>query len=71
VFTADIPAIAVESGLRASVINSGIIGLFAKTSQEFTLEAVLEIIKEEFSDKKPEANARAAVLAFQRAKVCN
>ena len=64
--TADITSIAAEAGLPKGIINSGIIGTFIKASGLIDIDLAAEYIKKEFAGKKPENNARAAILAYER-----
>ncbi len=62
--TADVTAISVNAGLKQGIVNSGIIGAFAKATGLISLDILLEKIKEEFIEKKPAENAEAAKLTF-------
>jgi 2-oxoacid:acceptor oxidoreductase gamma subunit (pyruvate/2-ketoisovalerate family) len=64
---ADINSIAEEAGLQRGVINSGIIGLFARASDIIDINILIEKIKEEFHGRMPIENARAAILAYEKA----
>ncbi len=66
VATADITAIAGESGLAYGMVNSGIIGAFAKASSLIDIDVLANAIREEFKDRKPEENARAALVTYER-----
>ena len=63
---ADVTATAVEAGLAPGIVNTGIIGVFAKATGLVSMELLDEAIKEEFSSMKPEENARAAALSYDR-----
>lgn len=62
---ADVTSLSVKAGLPEGMINSGIIGAFAKASGIIGMEALVEAIKEEFSDRRPDQNAQAAMLAYE------
>ena len=64
--TADVTHIAVEAGLKPGIVNSGIIGAFAKASGLIDLAVLLKKIEEEFHDKKPAENAESARMTFDR-----
>ncbi len=66
VSTADVTRLAVEAGLKSGIVNSGIIGAFAKASGLVTdFDLLLDAIREEFEGKRPEQNVQAARLAFE------
>jgi 2-oxoacid:acceptor oxidoreductase gamma subunit (pyruvate/2-ketoisovalerate family) len=67
--TADVTSIAVEAGLKQGIVNSGIIGAFAKASGLIELDVLLKNIKKEFFDKKPAENAEAAKLTFSKTDI--
>ncbi len=62
---ADVNSLSVKAGLPEGMINSGIIGAFARASGIIGMEALVEAIKEEFSDRRPDQNAQAAMLAYE------
>lgn len=66
VAVADITALSVEAGLRQGVVNSGIIGALCRAVDLVPFELVLAEIEAEFKTKKPEANAQAARLAYEK-----
>ncbi|MCD6570121.1 MAG: 2-oxoacid:acceptor oxidoreductase family protein [Deltaproteobacteria bacterium] len=66
VATADITAIAREAGLPYGMVNSGIIGAFAKASSLIGIETISDVIREEFKEIRPEENARSALLTYER-----
>ena len=47
------------------MVNSGIIGAFAFASAIIGMETLIQAIKEEFSDRRPDKNAQAALLAYE------
>jgi 2-oxoacid:acceptor oxidoreductase gamma subunit (pyruvate/2-ketoisovalerate family) len=64
--TADITAISVEAGLPHGMVNTGIIGSLEKALNLLGIELLIKGIEEEFSTRKPERNALAAKLAYER-----
>lgn len=62
----DVTSLSIEAGLPEGVISSGIIGAFAKASGLFDIEKLISSVKDEFSDKKPEENARAVRLVYEQ-----
>jgi 2-oxoacid:acceptor oxidoreductase gamma subunit (pyruvate/2-ketoisovalerate family) len=62
---ADVTALSIEAGLRQGVVNSGIIGVLCQATELVPFDLVLAEIEAEFKDKKPEANSRAARLAYE------
>lgn len=65
VATADIGAIATRVGLPQGIVNTGIIGAFAKASELVELDALIRVIEREFEHKSPRKNSSAAVMAYQ------
>ncbi len=69
VATVDATGIALELNLLVTglpVVNSSILGAFAKASGEVKLESVLQAVKETWSGGAGEKNARATELAYER-----
>jgi len=66
VAVADVTAISGEAELTYGTVSSGIIGAFAKASPLVSMEILAEAIREEFEGRKPEENARAALLTYER-----
>ena len=62
----DVTSLSMEAGLPEGVISSGIIGAFAKAAGIFDIEKLINTVKDEFSDKKPEENARAVRLVYEQ-----
>ncbi len=65
--TVDATKIALELNLRVAglpVVNTSILGAFAKATGEIKLESVLKAIKETWSGSAGEKNAKAAELAY-------
>jgi len=67
--TADVTALAVEAGLPQGVVNSGIIGTLCRAVDLVPFELVLAEIEAEFMTKRPQANAQAARLAYEKTVV--
>ncbi len=61
---ADVTTLASEAGLIKGVVNSGIIGAFARASGLIDLDILLAFIEEEFKDRNPRENAEAAKLTY-------
>ena len=61
----DVSTLSIKAGLPEGMVNSGIIGAFAFASTIIGMEALVEAIKEEFSDRRPDKNAQAALLAYE------
>jgi len=69
VATVDATGIALELNLLVAgspVVNTAIVGAFAKATDEVKLEHVLEAIKQTWTGGAGEKNARAAELAYER-----
>jgi 2-oxoacid:acceptor oxidoreductase gamma subunit (pyruvate/2-ketoisovalerate family) len=69
VATVDATGIALELSLLVAglpVVNTPMLGAFAKATEEVKLESVLEVIKEHWTGAAGEKNAKAATLAYQR-----
>jgi 2-oxoacid:acceptor oxidoreductase gamma subunit (pyruvate/2-ketoisovalerate family) len=69
VATVDATGIALELNLLVAgspVVNTAIVGAFAKATDEVKLSSVLEAIKETWAGGAGEKNARAAELAYER-----
>lgn len=67
--TIDATGIALELNLLVAgspVVNTAIVGAFAKATDEVKLESVLKVIKEAWSGAAGEKNARAAESAYER-----
>jgi len=67
--TVDATGIALELNLLVAglpVVNTAIVGAFAKASGEVKLASILKAIKETWSSVAGEKNARAAELAYER-----
>ena len=69
VATVDATGIALELELLVAglpVVNTAMVGAFAKATGEIKIESVIESIKEEWRGAIGEKNAKAAVLAYER-----
>jgi len=62
--TADVTTIAREVGLPPGVVNTGIIGAFAKAADLIGIDTLTQAIEDEFKGKNPEKNAEAARITF-------
>jgi 2-oxoacid:acceptor oxidoreductase gamma subunit (pyruvate/2-ketoisovalerate family) len=69
VATADVTKIASEVGLPQGIINTGIIGAFAKATGLVGIELLVAEIENEFKGKKPKRNGKAARITFTRTLV--
>jgi 2-oxoacid:acceptor oxidoreductase gamma subunit (pyruvate/2-ketoisovalerate family) len=63
---ADVTKVSSEAGLKEGIVNSGIIGAFAKASGLVDLDILMDAIKNEFKDRKPVENAEAARLTYEK-----
>jgi 2-oxoacid:acceptor oxidoreductase gamma subunit (pyruvate/2-ketoisovalerate family) len=66
VATADVTHIAAEVGLPVGVVNTGIIGAFAKASGLIPMDVLTRAIEEEFKGKRPRRNAEAARITYHQ-----
>ncbi|MFZ5573089.1 MAG: 2-oxoacid:acceptor oxidoreductase family protein [Thermodesulfobacteriota bacterium] len=64
--TADVTSLAVLVGLKPGIVNTGIIGAFAKASDLVDMGMLTQAIKEEFHTRKPNRNAQAARLVYEK-----
>lgn len=67
--TVDATGVALELNLRVAglpVVNTSIVGAFAKATGELKLESVLRAIKDTWSGSAGDKNAKAAELAYER-----
>jgi 2-oxoacid:acceptor oxidoreductase gamma subunit (pyruvate/2-ketoisovalerate family) len=67
--TVDATGIALELGLVVAgqpVVNTSILGSFARATNEVKLESVMKVIKETWAGSAGEKNAEAARLAYDR-----
>jgi 2-oxoacid:acceptor oxidoreductase gamma subunit (pyruvate/2-ketoisovalerate family) len=61
---ADVTDLSVKAGLPQGMVNSGIIGAFAKASGFVEIGVLMQAIEEEFIRRKPRENALAARLCY-------
>ena len=66
VAVADITTISVEAGLKAGIVNTGIIGAFSKASGLLPIDPLAKAIKDEFKELRPNENAEAAIMTYNR-----
>jgi len=64
--TADVTAISVQAGLRHGMVNSGIIGVLGRAIDIVSIDSLLSAVTTEFGSKKPQQNADACRLAYER-----
>jgi 2-oxoacid:acceptor oxidoreductase gamma subunit (pyruvate/2-ketoisovalerate family) len=62
---ADVTGLSVSAGLPHGVINSGIIGTFARAADLVDIKGLLAAIEEEFAGRRPKENSNAAMLCFE------
>ncbi len=67
VHTIDATGIALDT-LGVPIVNTVMLGAFAKVIGEVSLDSIIKIIKETFPGKIGEKNAEAAKIAFEKAK---
>jgi pyruvate ferredoxin oxidoreductase gamma subunit len=56
-------------GLPQGIINTGIIGIFAKATGLIDIELLVAEIENEFKGKKPKRNGKAARVTYTRTLV--
>jgi 2-oxoacid:acceptor oxidoreductase gamma subunit (pyruvate/2-ketoisovalerate family) len=66
VAVADVTSLASQTGLKPGIVNSGIIGAFARAGDLLTIETLADAIKEEFKDMRPNENVKAAKLVYEK-----
>jgi len=69
VAVSDVTKHAVEAGLPPGIVNSGIIGAFAKATGLVDIELLVKEIEKEFVGKRPELNAKAAVISHENTAI--
>ncbi len=67
VYTIDATGIALDT-LGVPIVNTVMLGAFAKVTGEVTLDSIIKITKETFPGKIGEKNATAAEIAYERVK---
>jgi 2-oxoacid:acceptor oxidoreductase gamma subunit (pyruvate/2-ketoisovalerate family) len=66
---ADVTRLSAEAGLTKGIVNSGIIGAFARATGLIDLDVLLRGIEKEFEDRRPRENAESARLTYDRTMV--
>jgi len=66
---ADVTSDAVEAGLPQGIVNSGIIGAFARATGLVEMDILRKAIEEEFTGKRPAENAGAAQITYHRTTI--
>lgn len=69
VATADVSSIALNGGLPAGIVNTGIIGAFGKAAGLIPLDTLCEAIEKEFAAKNGAQNAAVARTTFDHTRV--
>lgn len=69
VATADVTTLAAKAGLPAGIVNTGIIGAFAKAAALLDIDTLTRAIESEFAGKNPEKNTAAALAAYEHTLV--
>jgi 2-oxoacid:acceptor oxidoreductase gamma subunit (pyruvate/2-ketoisovalerate family) len=62
---ADVTNLANTAGLPQGVVNSGIIGAFARATDITDIDTLSRAIEDEFVGRRPAENARAALLTYE------
>ncbi len=70
VAVANVTKLGIESGLRKGVVNSGIIGTLGKATGLVDIDTLADCIAAEFSDRRPEENARSARRSYAETQIC-
>ncbi len=65
----DVTTHSIEAGLPPGIVNSGIIGVFAKATGLIAIDTLAQAIETEFSTKRPELNAKAAQIAYDNTAI--
>lgn len=69
VAVSDVTSHGIEAGLPPGIVNSGIIGAFAKASGLVDIDILVAAIEKEFAGKRPEMNAKAAIIAYEKTAI--
>jgi 2-oxoacid:acceptor oxidoreductase gamma subunit (pyruvate/2-ketoisovalerate family) len=69
VAVSDVTRHAVAAGLPPGIVNSGIIGAFAKATGLVEIDVLLQAIEKEFVGKKPKRNAKSARIVFDNTDI--
>lgn len=67
--TADVTSISEAAGLPEGIVNTGIIGAFARASGLIGMDRLSAAIEKEFDGKHPENNINAARRAYEHTKI--
>lgn len=67
--TADVTSLSAGAGLPTGIINTGMIGLFAKAAGLLDLDLLLEAVGEEFAGRNPEKNIEAARAVYENTMI--
>ena len=62
---ADVTHLASKAGLPQGVVNSGIIGAFAKATDITDIDTLTHAIEDEFAGRRPKENAASALLTYE------
>lgn len=65
VAVSDVTGLSVSAGLPHGVVNSGIIGTFARAADIVDIKGLLASIEEEFAGRRPKENSKAAMLCYE------
>ncbi len=69
VATADVTSLVKKAGLPPGIVNTGMIGLFARAAGLIDMDPLTEAIAEEFKDRNPDKNIAAARLVFENTTI--
>jgi len=69
VAVANVTKLGIEAGLRKGIVNSGIIGVLGRASGLVDLDTLAACIAEEFRDRKPDENVRAARMSYAATQI--
>ncbi len=69
VATADVTTMAARAGLPTGIVNTGIIGAFAKAAGLLDMESLARGIESEFAGKNPEKNVEAARMTYEHTQI--
>ncbi len=69
VATADVTTLSAKAGLPAGIVNTGIIGAFARAGGMLGIDTLAKAIESEFAGKNPEKNAQAARSTYEHTLV--
>lgn len=65
----DVTKHGIAAGLPPGIVNSGIIGAFAKATGMVDIEILVQAIEQEFIGKRPEKNAMAARISYENTAI--